>query len=903
MADSDNVRLVRCPNCENILPELPHYSLYQCGACGSVLTAKCKGCLSGNLSEKSDEGKFGDSAKSESSVEKGLADSIGDASDVDAKFNNNNERDIKKGNNGHENFPIQPGDKGTNENEVSENAVDVNVNKDEVGKEIRREQEEPKSQIGHEKTSRFSGRIMSNGQNGEGSEAEGFWRKPRAEMESERFSTLSYPYEGTSNSRFGVSHNYMEPWQNHEEKDGVDKVRHLEQDRVKFLRKMDELKHQLSNSSEVVKDPKEKICLDERTISTDPYDSSDPWFSDGSLRLNRNSRQFFGTDKHVAGSNYFNYHRDPSYPYTSIHEMAMPDFHPYMHNLSHIPGYGDPFASQMLRKGSQPHKINHQFPQKPMHPYFCSRYVDTNPGSYEPYAHSSMLHQLSCSCFRCYENKRRGMVLAPPAPNDPMLNHHELPAAFGPHVHTSRTAAIPPASFHEKQLHTRWPIDFNTEMSGFVRNRPQRVMLSTGHQRCRPVAGGSPFIGCHKCFVLLQLPKKALAMVKNHQQKVKCGACSSEISIAIINKKLVITHHSEMKGDHTRIDDFSNMIVSSHVLHSHCHVNRFDANFSSDEYSGYDFHSVDREPLLLISDLSLNSNQSEDMQSFHSSPITSEDEDSPEVVTESIHQPSKASVSPPPSGSPLEECFGYSNNNAVVNRSGKGNRSSRLEQEKGKIENITPQQNSLKEVAVATELDVHDYSSMGVSQDSGDAGREHAYPRSNKGGESFFTNIIKKSFRDFSLSNQTDDHSKINVAINGRPLSDRVVKKAEKQAGPIQPGNYWYDFRAGFWGVMGGPCLGIIPPFIEEFNYPLSDKCSGGNTSVFVNGRELHQKDLDLLALRGLPTEGDRSYIIEISGRVLDEDTGEELDSLGKLAPTVEKVKHGFGMKASRAVP
>lgn len=53
-----------------------------------------------------------------------------------------------------------------------------------------------------------------------------------------------------------------------------------------------------------------------------------------------------------------------------------------------------------------------------------------------------------------------------------------------------------------------------------------------------------------------------------------------------------------------------------------------------------------------------------------------------------------------------------------------------------------------------------------------------------------------------------------------------------------------------------------------------------------MNGRELHQKDLNLLANRGLPTERDRSYIVEISGRVLDEYTGEELDSLGKLAPT-----------------
>lgn len=77
-----------------------------------------------------------------------------------------------------------------------------------------------------------------------------------------------------------------------------------------------------------------------------------------------------------------------------------------------------------------------------------------------------------------------------------------------------------------------------------------------------------------------------------------------------------------------------------------------------------------------------------------------------------------------------------------------------------------------------------------------------------------------------------------------------------------------------------------LQPFIEEFNYPMPENCAGGNTGVFVNGRELHNKDLQLLCSRGLSSERERSYIVEISGRVLDEDTGEELDSLGKLAPT-----------------
>lgn len=40
MAEGSKVRLVRCPKCENLLPELPDYPVYQCGGCGAVLRGK-----------------------------------------------------------------------------------------------------------------------------------------------------------------------------------------------------------------------------------------------------------------------------------------------------------------------------------------------------------------------------------------------------------------------------------------------------------------------------------------------------------------------------------------------------------------------------------------------------------------------------------------------------------------------------------------------------------------------------------------------------------------------------------------------------------------------------------------------------------------------------------------------
>ncbi|KAJ1284367.1 hypothetical protein BS78_03G198300 [Paspalum vaginatum] len=190
---------------------------------------------------------------------------------------------------------------------------------------------------------------------------------------------------------------------------------------------------------------------------------------------------------------------------------------------------------------------------------------------------------------------------------------------------------------------------------------------------------------------------------------------------------------------------------------------------------------------------------------------------------------------------------------------------------------------------------VNERTNSGFSRGSSEAGLDEDQSSTGKSGDSsFFAGFLKKGFKDLSLLNKSMDSAK--VSINGHPISERALKKAEKKAGPVDPGSYWYDYRAGFWGVMGRECIGIIPPFIREFNYPMARNCAGGDTGVFVNGRELCQRDLDLLVGRGLPRISGKSYSIEISGNITDEATGKKLRSLGKLAPTIEKLKRGFGM-------
>jgi hypothetical protein len=57
------------------------------------------------------------------------------------------------------------------------------------------------------------------------------------------------------------------------------------------------------------------------------------------------------------------------------------------------------------------------------------------------------------------------------------------------------------------------------------------------------------------------------------------------------------------------------------------------------------------------------------------------------------------------------------------------------------------------------------------------------------GDSSFLTGFLKKGLKDLSLFNQSADSAK--VSINGHPISDRALRKAEKKAGRIGPGSYW----------------------------------------------------------------------------------------------------------------
>jgi hypothetical protein len=84
------------------------------------------------------------------------------------------------------------------------------------------------------------------------------------------------------------------------------------------------------------------------------------------------------------------------------------------------------------------------------------------------------------------------------------------------------------------------------------------------------------------------------------------------------------------------------------------------------------------------------------------------------------------------------------------------------------------------------------------------------------------------------------------VYVNRQKLAPDVVQYLQQQYGEIAPGRYWYDPIAGLWGYENGPTQGKVAPGVA-IGGALPEDISGGGTSVFINGRELHPKEVAYL--------------------------------------------------------
>ncbi len=78
------------------------------------------------------------------------------------------------------------------------------------------------------------------------------------------------------------------------------------------------------------------------------------------------------------------------------------------------------------------------------------------------------------------------------------------------------------------------------------------------------------------------------------------------------------------------------------------------------------------------------------------------------------------------------------------------------------------------------------------------------------------------------------------IIINGKEITKDQIQEIRTRYGvEPRPGNYWYDAVSGLYGVTGYPSYGFMYPG-HNFG-TLIRNCSGGNTGVIINGRELPQ--------------------------------------------------------------
>lgn len=286
MAETMKLRLVRCPKCQNLLQELPDYSIYQCGGCGAVLRAK-KGKLDGNFgSKRFDEERVGLvsdkfdnlSVKSENFLGKsavfGAENTAGKVSDGDEssetiaqEIGNGSKPEIGKW------------------NVEGENSSGNHVGSRNLGSKS------DKRETLIENSSRFSrsGRFLECKMSDRGME-EQHGRMRREHFERGRFSSSNQFKEDTS------SLNLESSYRNQASRSTRPEI--ADHEREELLRKLDELKDQLIRVQTMNGKAPEKTQLDPRTVGY--HVESDGYFRDHPSSFHRVPSQLSSSNNHVA---------------------------------------------------------------------------------------------------------------------------------------------------------------------------------------------------------------------------------------------------------------------------------------------------------------------------------------------------------------------------------------------------------------------------------------------------------------------------------------------------------------------------------------------------------------------------------------------------------------------------
>ncbi|XP_020207704.1 uncharacterized protein LOC109792681 [Cajanus cajan] len=101
----------------------------------------------------------------------------------------------------------------------------------------------------------------------------------------------------------------------------------------------------------------------------------------------------------------------------------------------------------------------------------------------------------------------------------------------------------------------------------------EKPMLTRRHYR--PVAGGAPFVTCHKCFKLLQLPADFL-LFKRVCHQLKCGACQEILKFSLQNGSHIVSYApNALEPPSSSYLDDQNEVIDGLNPHSESHANNY----------------------------------------------------------------------------------------------------------------------------------------------------------------------------------------------------------------------------------------------------------------------------------------------------------------------------------------
>ncbi|XP_061339162.1 uncharacterized protein LOC133285879 [Gastrolobium bilobum] len=308
---------------------------------------------------------------------------------------------------------------------------------------------------------------------------------------------------------------------------------------------------------------------------------------------------------------------------------------------------------------------------------------------YSAEATSSTYH-VDHSCFHCYPQEWQCSAELPP---HVLYQHEEF---CRPHLgcnccSSQHSYPSSPQWFMTSKLLTHGretkSSDQRHSAPGVKKYFREKTSLTKRHYR--PVAGGAPFVTCHKCSKLLQIPADFL-LFKRVCHQLKCGSCQEVLKFSLQNGSHIVSFAPNALGTPSSDIDDQNEVINGSNLNSGSHANYYHSSHAdpisySDDYD----HSVSKsyssegDPVYVTPSNSMHASEYGNPSVSHGTfePITEKEKiasrgpsaSKAPVATEELAVPvhssnmsSEMDARLPPKSSPLHQLMGYSSPSQVI---------------------------------------------------------------------------------------------------------------------------------------------------------------------------------------------------------------------------------------------